>query len=179
MLYPLLRRFDVSILASILPKIEPEPFESFKQKHYLDLIRELGSRIYWREQGGYALDDMLKTMLSSYVRTFEPDRYEAVNLITAETYKTWLQEEYRPHYLLEMLYHKLKLEKMREAKEARISQILSDNLLDYIEGRQETGPSQVNELDFLRNMLVQDEDLRPFITQKVFDIIDCILMANV
>ncbi|MCL4301561.1 MAG: hypothetical protein KJ077_38025 [Anaerolineae bacterium] len=174
----LLRRFDVAILSGVLPQINPKIFASFKQKHYLDLIRELGSRIYWREQGGYVLDDILKTMLSSYIRTFEPDTYRKVNDIVATTYEAWLREEYRQHYLLEMLYHRMILENIRISSDEVVTDLLSKLLLDYIEGRQGIGPSKIDELDSLRRTLEIDLDLRPFVEPEVFDIIDRMLTAK-
>jgi hypothetical protein len=174
----LLRRFDVSVLKGILPKINPDIFASYKQKHYLDLIRELGSRIHWRDQGGYALDDTLWAMLSSYISTFEPTTYAKVNRVAVEMYEEWLQEEYRQNYLIEMLYHRMALEKMSDSDQEAIAAALSNLLLGYLTGQRERGPGQVDELDSLKHALTDDPDIRSFIQQEAFDAIDRMLAAK-
>ena len=67
-----------------------------------------------------------------------------------------------------MLYHQMILEKIEETEDEKIIQILSNRLLDYIEGRQKFGPLAVEELISLENSLSHDPDLKPFITQELF-----------
>jgi hypothetical protein len=168
----LLRRFDVAILSTVLPQIEPKRFSSFKQKDYFDLIRELGDRVYWRDQGGYALNNVLQAMLSSYIRGFEHSLYEKVNKITAKTYEEWLQEEFRIHYLTELLYHQIQLRRFREEKEDSIINFVSAKILGFIEGREQTLLGELDDLDEIKHILNEDAKLRPYIKQEVFEAIE-------
>jgi hypothetical protein len=168
----LLRRFDVAVLSTVLPKIEPKRFSSFKQKDYFDLIRELGDRVYWRDQGGYALNNVLQVMLSSYIRGFDPLLYEKVNKITAKTYEEWLKEEFRIHYLTEMLYHEIQIRKLREEDNDSIIDFVSTKILGFIEGREQTSPEQLDGLDEIKHILVEDSKVRPYIKQEVFKVLE-------
>lgn len=171
----LLRRFDVAILSTILPKIVPSKFSSFKQKDYFDLIRELGDRVFWRDQGGYALNNVLQSMLSSYIRVFEPSLYEKVNSLTAATYEEWLNDEFRIHYLTEMLYHQILLRKFREEENNSITTFVSNKILGFIEGSEQTSPGELDGFDEIKNILNEDSNLRPYIKQEVFEAIEKIL----
>ena len=168
----LLRRFDVAILSEILPKIEPDRFLSFKQKDYFDLIRELGDTVYWRVQGGYALNSILRGMLSSYIRVFEPKLYKEVNNITAITYGDWLKDEFRPHYLTEMLFHQTQLEKIKKTEDNKIAAIVSNRILGFIESRGKSSAHELDGLDEIKQTLDKDPDLRPYIKQEVFEAIE-------
>ena len=124
------------------------------------------------------MDDTLKTMLSTYVRAFERDVYEKVNRVVALVYEEWLQEEYRQQYLLEMLFHRIVIEKIKSSDDEAVCHLVSSQLLDYIEGRQKTGPGEVDGLDSLMHALEDDQDLRPFVERKVFDGIETVLRSR-
>lgn len=165
----ILRRFDVAILSDVLPKVYPDTFASFKQKHYLDLIRELGSRVSWQKQGGYALDQMLRVMLFSYVKTFVPTLYQQVNLVIVNTYETWLEEDYRPHYVVEMLYHLMLLDQLAGNDNGVIVEHLKSKLLDAIQKWRSVLLKEKAKIDSLKELLSTDDDLRQFINLEVFD----------
>lgn len=174
----LLRRFDVAVLGAILPKIAPDRFASYTQGQYFHLIRELGTRAYWREQGGYALDELLRTLLSSYVNNFEPELSEKVNLAAVSAYQNWLESKSGRRFLLEMLYHRAMLEKARGTSDEKITNLTSSIIFDYIEGRLGVSPHEIDDLDLLRHMLERDEDLRPFVEPNVLDRIDGLLSSG-
>jgi len=130
----LLRRFDVSTLRSILPQIIPD-FESYTTRQYLELIDQLGSRVQWRDEGGYALDDALRTILSNYEQAYKQPTYRKVHRVAELMYEEWLQEKqrYRDYYVREMLYHKLAQETLSpETDFPGLVQLASGILLEYI-----------------------------------------------
>ena len=168
----ILRRFDSSLLSDVLLRINPKKYSTNKEKHYIKLIRELRSQVIWREQGGYALDNPLKLMLLSYMRNYKLDQFIKVNEVTNEVYQLWLQDQYRNHYLCEMLYHRMILEKQRGSGNEDIAEMINSKLSDFIEGREKTRPRKIVELDELRNMLLIDIDLRSLVRREIFELID-------
>ena len=170
----LLRRFDVSTLRSILPQIIPD-FESYTTRQYLELIDQLGSRVQWRDEGGYALDDALRTILSNYIQAYDQPTYRKVHRVAERVYKGWLQGRYRNYYLREMLYHKVAQETLSpEIDFPSIVQLVSVVLLEYIRGECKPGPCDNGDIDELRTFkesLEQDKDLNKFISSEVWEAI--------
>ena len=170
----LLRRFDVSTLRSILPQIIPD-FESYTTRQYLELIDQLGSRVQWRDEGGYALDDALRTILSNYERVYEQPTYRKVHRVAELMYEEWLQDRYRDYYLREMLYHRLAQETLSpEADFPGLVQLVSGILLEYIRGERTPGPCDSGDIDELRTFkesLEQDGDLNKFTSSEVWEAI--------
>ena len=174
----LLRRFDVAIMSTILPELKREYFSEYKQKHYLDLINDLGSRVYWRDQGGYVLDSMLQAMLASYTRVFERELFDKVNTLAAEAYEKWLTEQYRQYFLLEMLFHKIMLGQSNGTNEDELRISISESLGSHIRGRLKNGPDDVDGLDSLKHAIERDDDIRPYVTDEILSMINAMLESK-
>ena len=172
----LLRRFDVSTLRSILPQIISD-FKPYTTRQYLELIDQLGSRVQWRDEGGYALDDALRIVFSNYERAYDPVTYKKVHRVAERMYEEWLQEKqrYRDYYVREMLYHRLAQETLSpEADFPGLVQLVSGILLEYIRGERTPGPCDSGDIDELRTFkesLEQDGDLNKFISSEVWEAI--------
>ncbi|MBC8275499.1 MAG: hypothetical protein H8E40_11110 [Chloroflexi bacterium] len=164
----LLRRFDVSTLRGVLPETIPS-FKSYTTRQYLELIDQLGSRVKWRDQGGYVLDDNLRTILANYEQTYEPSTCKEVHRVTGRMYEEWLQERYHSYYLQEMLYHRIALGIfLPEDDSSSLVQQANDVLLKYVEGKRTPGPCEdIDELHILNESLERDEDLKEFISLEV------------
>jgi hypothetical protein len=169
----LLRRFDVAVLRGILPKVLPDYYPNdYGTAEYLSLIEDLGSWVRWRRQGGYALNEALRMGLQGYVLLENPGLYEQVNRAAVVFYREWLKKEYREPCLTELLYHELVLLRFEnrslssstqdEMAQARIG----DVLLRYLES-ESIARIQERDLDSLRNSLLQDEDLKGYISEDV------------
>lgn len=175
----LLRRFDVTLLYRIMPRIDPNTFRDYKQKQYLDLIQALSSRAQWRDQGGYELVETLRDLISSYVRAFNPDKYKEVNQKVVNTYENLLSYDFRPHYIIELLFHRLcikKIEPMADDDQIteQISNELMDQITDYIRDRK----LESEDIDYLveiENSLRNDKDLISFIYPDVLERIGVII----
>ena len=171
----LLRRFDVRVLKGILPKLLPDSYQDYGTADYLGLVSRLQSWVQWRRQGGYTLNPAFGMMLQGYVLTEEPNLYKKVNRAAVALYDEWLEEEYRGHYLIELLYHKLALYRLEKGHDLfsrlgiqdEMSQAkVSNQLLEYLTGN---GGRCIQEadLDALRNSLHQDPDLKIYISEDV------------
>ena len=179
----ILRRFDIKILKEILPKVLPESYGNSSTANFLDLIEQLGSRVQWRMQGGYALNDALQLVLRNYALIENPNLYRQVNRTAVVLYRDLLQQEYREHYLMELLYHGLVL--LQFAKDAGLSPAvqIGDELLDFLNG-DDAAPVQIVELDSLRNSLMRDPDLKVHVSDDVLQEIQrlirvCIIETDV
>lgn len=79
----LFHRFNVSILKTVLPVLDPESYLNYSTMDYLELINRLRPWVEWKREGGYALNKSIKLTLQSYVSTNEPELYRNVmNQIT-------------------------------------------------------------------------------------------------
>ena len=68
-------------------------------------------------------------MLTSYIGVFESELYEKVNNIAAHTYEEWLKEQYRIHYLTEMLYHQISIKKFMGVEDPEIVKLVGSKIL--------------------------------------------------
>jgi hypothetical protein len=167
----LLRRFDVKVMGKILPVVLPQYYETYNTPEYLNLIeRPLKSWVQWRIQGGYALNPAYRVLLPEYVRTEKPKLYEQVSRAAVASHRELLKTEgYREYYLLELLYHRLVLDRI-EGKD-RVTEIrLSDELQKYL-GGEDAASIQAADLDSLRNSLKQDVDLKDYVSEDVLRMI--------
>jgi hypothetical protein len=164
----LLRRFDVSTLRGVLPEIA-QSFRPYTIRQYLELIDQLGSRVRWRDPGGYVLRDSLRTILANYEQTYEPSTCEEVHRVAGRLYEEWLQERYRSYYLQEMLYHRIALGVFSpEDDSSNLVQQANDVVLEYVEGKRTPGPCEdIDELRKLKESLERDEDLKELISSEV------------
>ena len=64
----LLRRFDVRVLRGILPKVLPGHYNGHGTIEYIELIERLAGWVYWRMEGGYAVNEAFRMALQGYVR---------------------------------------------------------------------------------------------------------------
>jgi len=176
----LLRRFDVAVLGGILPKVLPDYYsEDYGTAEYLGLIEDLGSWVQWRMQGGYALNETLMIGLQGYVLIENPTLYEQVNRAAVVLYREWLKKGYREHYLIELLYHKLVLLRLENGSVSPLVQDkmgqakVGDELLEYLEeyGDQMKPTGLVS----LRNSLIQDLDLKGYISEDALRVIQSLI----
>jgi hypothetical protein len=178
----LLRRFDVAVLGEILPKVLPDDYpEDYGTAEYLRLIEDLGSWVHWRMQGGYALNPALRTVLQGYVLVENPKLYEQVNRAAVVLYREWLKkEEYREHYLIELLYHGLTSLRFEQGAgllpiQDKIGQAkVGDELLKYLEDESAVRIRE-KELDSLRNSLMKDTDLKDYVSEDVLRVIQSLI----
>lgn len=175
----LLRRFDVSVLRYILPQMEPAIFADFKQLDYLDLIRDLGNRVTWRDQSGYAIEDNLRSVVANYVRTFQPELFARVNQLAIVMYESWLRQGYRQIYLIELLYHSMRLQGHERQVPAGALTNVSRVALEYVGGQRAYGPETSAQYLALQAALQADPDLAPQIGGEVHAAIqERILLAS-
>jgi hypothetical protein len=166
----LLRRFDVAVLKELLPKVLPDYYKGSTKVDYFDLIDSLGNRVQWRQQGGYTLNQGLQTLIEAYTLAQRPKIYEQVNRAALALYRKELKttKEYREHYLLELLYHKLALlELVGDTTPVALQKALGEELRQYLGGESKTGPLPIEDLDSLRNSLLQDQDLKDYVSEDI------------
>jgi len=113
-------------------------------------------------------------MLQGYALTVKSDLYKRANRAVVILYQSWLESEYREHYLIELLYHVLVLYRAEEGYglfpvQDEMSQVrVSDELLKYLTG--DGGrivEADLDALHALRNSLEQDPDLKSYISEGV------------
>ncbi|MDY7079229.1 MAG: hypothetical protein SXV54_20130 [Chloroflexota bacterium] len=167
----LLRRFDVKVMGRILPIVLPRYYETYTTPEYLNLIeRPLKSWAQWRMQGGYALKSAYRVLLPEYVWTEDPNLYEQVNRVAVASHRGLLKTEgYREYYLLELLYHRLVLDRI-EGKDRAAETRLGDELQKYL-GDEDAASIQAVDLDALRNSLKQDIDLKDYVSEGILRMI--------
>jgi len=164
----LLRRFDVKMLKEVLPRLLPELYQVYGTADYLDLIDRLRPWVQWRRQGGYTLNPAFRTMLQGYTLTVKPDLFKGVNRTAVILYQGWLESEYREYYLLELLYHRLVLlESEKDSTPPTLLMALGKELQPYISGESKAGSRRMDDLDSLRNSLLQDPDLKDYVSEDV------------
>jgi hypothetical protein len=171
MVLALLRRFDVKVMGKILPVLLPQYYETYNTPEYLNLIeRPLNSWAQWRMQGGYALNPAYRVLLSEYVWTENPKLYEQVNRAAVASHRELLKAEgYREYYLLELLYHRLVLDRI-EGKNKATAIRLGDELQKCLSS-EDAASIQAADLDSLRNSLKQDVDLKDHVSEAVLRMI--------
>jgi len=169
----LLRRFDVKVLSRVLPRVYPKYYEGYGTAEYLDLIERLGSWVQWRMQGGYALNPAYRIVLPRYLLTDNPKLHEQVNRVAMVSYREFLKKEYREYYLIELLYHLLILLRFERGAGLPFTQDtvdqakLGDELLKYLSNSETAAQLQEVDLVSLRNSLLQDPDLKGYISGDI------------
>lgn len=175
----LLRRFDVAVLREMLPQIMRPKYQAYRTVDYLDLIESLGNLLQWRTQGGYALNDAFRVALHGYVFIDNPGLYKKVHRAAAELYRQSLKQEYRQHYLVELLYHEaslLRAEKgsdiygIQKKIELEVQQYLNGDTLTRI---------QETDLDGLRQSLKHDPDLKDYVSEETLNAIETLIHAKI
>jgi hypothetical protein len=175
----LFRRFDVLVLNGILPKVLPEYYHDYGTADYLDLIEHLGSRIQWRMQGGYALNEAVGMVLRGYVFFEEPKLFEKVNRAAVLLYRSLLNEEYREYYLVELLFHGLELLRVHDGSDLTpIHSRIELELMEYLNGEIAIQVREAD-LDSLRNTLMKDPDLKDYISEDVLNAIKSMIDARI
>lgn len=172
----LLRRFNPRMLQALLPRLLPEFYQGYRTAGYLDLIDCLRPWVRWRRQGGYTIHPALRMVLRGYILTTDQKLYERANRQAVGLYREWLKREYRPHYVIELLYHVLALQVAREPSaflfphNAASRSRVSKELVKYLtEG--EGCYLQAAELEALRESLERDADLRGYISEDAKQVI--------
>lgn len=168
----LLRRFDATLLASVLPELKPTIFSGFKTYDYQNLLCELGSRIQWQSHGGYMMDEMIKVMLASYVRVFEKDLFEDANRLVASVYEDWLSHNFRPHYLIELLFHRVVIKEWKQYDRQEIANYVNRTLRSQLTRHDTFLAIHREQMQLLKEGLLSDIDLKPYIDMEVISIID-------
>ncbi|MCP4349889.1 MAG: ATP-binding protein [Desulfobacterales bacterium] len=111
-----IRQFDVTILQQILSKF----VIYFKEtKSYLKVIGEFTatSIVEWdSNRKGYALDEIIRHILSQYMRLKEKKQYLDIVETAADIYKAYIEEvtENRSIYILERLFHQATINNIRK-----------------------------------------------------------------
>lgn len=153
-----LRRYDVGMLHSVLAGLLPETYETYETLDYLDLLDRLSPWSQWRLQGGYAVNPAIASVLRVYVIAEKPKMYRAVNRVAAGYYISSLSTEYKEHYLVEMLFHRVALQKSENEDPAILQELVKNELLAEL-GRHVRVQEDLD-LDSLRNSLLSDPDLK-------------------
>ena len=168
----LLRRFDVKVLGELLPQIEiiADFYREYNTLRYLERIDDLRSWIQWRMQGGYALDEAFRVMLHEYVKVEQDDLYQELNEKIVQLYRSWLKQEYRETYFVELLYHRLCL--LRSTEERGLCTVVNQEFRDRVakellsdfngEIAERISKSDSDRLD---KLLDQDPDLKFYVEE--------------
>jgi hypothetical protein len=164
----LLRRFDVKVLKGILPKVLAAYYDGYGTADYIELIERLGSWVYWRIQGGYAVNEAFRMALQGYVRFEKPQLYRKTHIAAEKLYEDLLQQGCRVDCLVELLYHRLALlESNNKVEPSTIPARLGDWLQEHLPGSLTT-----SELISLRNCLLQDPDLKDYVSEDSLNMIN-------
>ncbi len=130
-----IRQFDVTILQQILSKF----VIYFKEtKSYLKVIGEFTatSLVEWdSNRKGYALDEIIRHILSQYMRLKEKEQYLDIIETAADIYKTYIEEvtENRSIYVLERLFHQATVNNIRKEMKLEIINNPHKELKEYLE----------------------------------------------
>jgi len=173
-----LRRFDIPVLKGLLPKLLPKLYQGFTTFGYHDLIERLGNHVQWRTQGGYALKNGLRMVLLGYLVAEKPRLYRKVNKACGVLYPQLLKKGYREHYLVEFLYHQLSLLRQKQLDPSKVQSKISEELLAHLNNESAAVLQEVD-LDSLRNTLMQDEDLKDFVSEEVLRAIQNLIEERV
>lgn len=127
---------------------------------------------------GYALNDAFRVALHGYVFIDDPKLYKQVNRAAVELYRKSLKQEYRQHYLVELLYHEVSL--LRAEKGSDISVIQKKIELEVQQYLNSKALARIQEadLDGLRQSLKRDPDLKEYISEETLNVIGTLIQAK-
>ncbi|MCP4349887.1 MAG: toll/interleukin-1 receptor domain-containing protein [Desulfobacterales bacterium] len=170
-----IRQFDVTILQEILSNFTIY----FKEtKSYLKVIGQLTetSLVEWDfRRKGYVLDEIIRHILSQYMRLNEQKLYLEIIEAAADIYKTYIKEvnENRSIYVIERLFHQATINDIRKQMKLEIInnpyKELEDCLEEYYNESNERLKFAYNATIQLYEELKQDMELEKILTKEEFE----------
>jgi hypothetical protein len=163
------RRFDAKVVGEILERIgnpAARPGDTF---YYLDLLGELDRWLRWRDEGGYKLHPPHRVVLQDYIRYKGLDVYQDVHQALVAFYRESLTGEYRDHYVQELLYHRLCLERDKQERAPLLGQAPADVSIDaLLQGTNGHTMEHINQEQAtrLQKVLMGDADLRRYFNPR-------------
>lgn len=141
----LVRLFDSTMLREILRVCAAEPFKSWTQEDFGDLLLQLKKTQLLVWEKGYALDSGLRHIIQKYFMTSERKSFIAANRAALTVYEDWLGRpvDNRGLFVVEELYHNAALLQVGEQRD--LNMILDKRLEEY--------PSWIKDEQALNNAL--------------------------
>lgn len=156
----LLRRFTIKDMAKLFANLFPGRYDGYETAGYLDLIERLGGgRVQWRSPGGgYTLHDSFRAVLEGFMLYRQPDQFKQVHQVSSDIFLGLLRDGLY-NYLVEALYHRMKRLKYQGYPPEKIAKEIKQVIVEY-------SPQEESDLDYLRQSLDYDLDLRPYISDN-------------
>jgi len=169
------RQFDVVVLRRLLSQFV-DAFKDMREALYLGLVGRLTEThlVEWDSvRKGYALDPILRHILSLHLRYNQPERYLQVNREAAAIYAEWIERvrENRSVYVLERLYHQARIAFAESREAAQVADELRPELEGYLAEHYKDHDREfaLTSTDRLYQELAKDEELRELLGDAGFE----------
>jgi len=154
----LVRLFDSTMLREILSVCVGEPFKSWTQEDFGDLILQLKKTQLLVWEKGYSIDSGLRHIIEKYFMVSERKTFINANQAALNVYEDWLKRpvDNRGLFVVEELYHNAILSQV--GKKKNLNTILDKRLKEYpkwIKDKQALD----NALERLENEIKYDKEL--------------------
>jgi len=133
----LARHFDVNVLRRLLTRFVQDPFADKSAAYFLGVVGAMvkTTLVEWRsDRRGYALDDTIRGMLALNVKLTNQKLYQEINQDLIGLYDEWIGRvpENRSGFIIERLYHEVRLQNARGASTEDIADRLCRLIKDYL-----------------------------------------------
>lgn len=127
----LVRLFDSTMLREILRACAGEPFISWTQEDFGDLLLQLKKTQLLVWEKGYALDPGLRHIIEKYFMTSERKTFIDANRAALRVYEGWLERpvDNRVLFVVEELYHNAAL--LQVGEQGNLNAVLDKRLKEY------------------------------------------------
>jgi len=157
----LVRLFDSTMLRKILQACAGEPFASWNQDDFGDLLLKLKKTQLLVWEKGYAIDPGLRHVIQKYFMTLDRDVFIKANQAALDVYEDWLGRpvDNRSLFVLEELYHNAAL--VQVDIQADLHALLEKRLEEYPNWIRDEQALE-NALERLEGEINNDKELEQF-----------------
>jgi len=157
----LVRLFDSTMLREILRTCAGEPFTSWTQEDFGDLLLQLKKTQLLVWEKGYALDTGLRHIIEKYFMTSERKTFISANQTALRVYEDWLERpvDNRGLFVVEELYHNAALSQIGEQR--NLNAILDKRLREYPNWIKDEQALE-NALERLEGEIINDKELEQY-----------------
>jgi len=157
----LVRLFDSTMLREVLRTCACEPFDSWKQEDFGQLLLQLKKTQLLVWDKGYAIDPGLRHIIQKYFMSLEQNTFIEANRAALRVYEDWLGRpvDNRGLFVLEELYHSAALSQV--GVQMDLKAILKRRLKEYPEWIRDEHALE-NALDRLEGEIGNDKELEQY-----------------
>ncbi len=158
----LVRLFDSTMLREILRACAGEPFKSWTQEDFGDLLLQLKKTQLLVWEKGYAIDSGLRHIIQKYFKVSEQKSFIAANQAALRVYEDWLGRpvDNRGLFVVEELYHNAAL--LQVGEQSDLNAILDKRLKEYPDWIKDDQALN-NALERLEGEINNDKELNQYV----------------